>query len=1437
MFVRNCFPAFTHRRRMLLSAQLQLSLRKSLALILAAAIGVGPAMAQSGTVHQTPVTPMELPVEVEIELAPATSLKQAPLWKELIQLLRNPNAQNCTPNVNRPGMCVTTNAIQRRSFSPGPDGILGNGDDVRLPGLNVWPLGYNFLTAQPLWLRTSDGEISWDQPGPLFDPEEEVPTDQFNVPTQIRETIGALVSCSTSILPAPEQPQFGGLSLPCLGAPPGSLVVSNPPLRILRNQLGFSSDSPNCGPLGLTCSDPRIPPHRTVVGMRAFRNNSLQELGGAGVSTTATVPVEELEIPVNEEDFFRTGTAAIPAPLQAYVGRRGAEVLGKALFWDMQVGGDGVQSCGSCHFHAGADNRTKNQLNPNHIANTPDGQLEVTGPNSAVTPAHFPFRRLTDPDAPSEGPGASAVEHDFNDVMSSMGVSRFATFLDIPPIGGNDNPATTGGAEIEGSFGPGTLGVRPLVRDRADFAAAEPLPQAFIDSQGRKLRRVEPRNTPTMHAAAFNFDNFWDGRARFAFNGGSVQGASDPTPHIFISPGGALVGATMGDMRPDLLEEDPELAEQPVRIKFSSLASQAVGPPLSDFEMSFAGRNWAKIGKKLLQGEPNATAFGTSAPQQAGTEPATTRIDAVVPLANQLVATNDSILGPFSNQGGSVCQALEGLAAGAQYATAPGTPGLCIAYGDVIRVAFAQRFWNVNGRHLTGAVDSSDPFDAYTLTDATGGCNVAACRNDTNQFRQIEANFSLFFGLAAQAYEQLLIPDHTPFDRFMDANPLAANGIGQPGEQAVLFPTLIRSLINPNYPAARICPAGTTLSGHLCLIPDDPATAEYDGFGPDEIFGFDIFAGGNLTAALAVGSARNPAVQTPSGTYGLGSNPFTRNARCMLCHLGPEQTDHSINIAHGLLKGDAEFEFPTPPETTILYTGPGGNTAGVVIPPPSIIVPAPEPPGPIATVGGLILAEEVEESAQDAVEVEPRNFAIFDDPNTSWDDRVVGQPSNFAFGDQGIYNVGVRPSSDDLGRGGTDAFGWPLSLSALALINVAGDGSGGPAEDADDAFNPCDNASEMCVMGNVDPEHLGGTFEESGGDLPYPGAPLHSLQSINPGFERTPITELLPEYMADWLGGGMPAGELHPEIDEMAGLAPNTITPPNGGPAVEFPEVIFGADEHCGTYNPAVYGAGSPNFGWGAVEPVSGGTVLRHCPNNQSGVSGNFEFPVHGTWPVPNRVLRDGAFKAPPLRNVELTGPYFHTGSYLTLRQVVDFYLRGGDFPVTNEDSRDPQLVNVAMQAFGFGRTAGDGLGDINSGFLVGNIGDALPDTVYLYDAMPDTNHPLTPEPSYLTLENAKEALVKLLLAFTDPRVKYERAPFDRPEMFIPIDGLAPENTGGRPQLLDQSNPSDVCDGVACFLRIPAVGFTGNADPLPNFLGVASTPGAGCDHFDTVCTN
>ena len=58
--------------------------------------------------------------------------------------------------------------------------------------------------------------------------------------------------------------------------------------------------------------------------------------------------------------------------LKDYVQDRAAAVrLGKALFWDMNIGSDGKTACASCHFQAGADNRIKNQISPTLLNTNP----------------------------------------------------------------------------------------------------------------------------------------------------------------------------------------------------------------------------------------------------------------------------------------------------------------------------------------------------------------------------------------------------------------------------------------------------------------------------------------------------------------------------------------------------------------------------------------------------------------------------------------------------------------------------------------------------------------------------------------------------------------------------------------------------------------------------------------------------------------------------------------------------------------------------------------------------------------------------------------------------------------------------------------------------------------------------------------------------------
>ena len=297
--------------------------------------------------------------------------------------------------------------------------------------------------------------------------------------------------------------------------------------------------------------------------------------------------------PANLSEFLRSGSGA----------RRAAIQLGKALFWDMQVGSDG-QACASCHFHAGADNRTKNQLSPglkhedpNHRSRFDHTASGGGGPNYELSPADFPFHKLEDP-----LDRTSVVLHDSDDVCSSQGVFR-ADFLGV---------------------------VRGKSADRG-----RPSADAVFSVTGVNVRRVEPRNTPSVINAVYNFANFWDGSAHNIFNGVSSGGPLD---------GGATI----------LVEEDGELVPTAIRLDNASLASQAVAPPRSDLEMAFFDRPFRDLGRKLLS---------------------------LRPLGRQLVHPKDSVLGELSR-----AKLDDGRVSGKQ--------GLSVSYSDLIEKSFEKRFWD-----------------------------------------------------------------------------------------------------------------------------------------------------------------------------------------------------------------------------------------------------------------------------------------------------------------------------------------------------------------------------------------------------------------------------------------------------------------------------------------------------------------------------------------------------------------------------------------------------------------------------------------------------------------------------------------------------------------------------------------------------------------------
>jgi cytochrome c peroxidase len=220
-----------------------------------------------------------------------------------------------------------------------------------------------------------------------------------------------------------------------------------------------------------------------------------------------------------------------------------ARALGKALFWDMQVGSDGVQACASCHFRAGADPRSKNQVSPGLThADAPDLTYSVVpGPNSQLESLDFPLTRLVYPGVR----GALDPATDSNDAVSSQGIHY-----------------------------PGNLDD----------------PQSFFVGSANGLantRRVEPRNTPSMINAVFNHRQFWDGRAENVFNGVNHLGQRDPDAKVFRA-------------------DDPKNPiEVRVELVNSSLASQAVAPLISDTEMAEPGRTRLDVGRELARGKRN----------------------------------------------------------------------------------------------------------------------------------------------------------------------------------------------------------------------------------------------------------------------------------------------------------------------------------------------------------------------------------------------------------------------------------------------------------------------------------------------------------------------------------------------------------------------------------------------------------------------------------------------------------------------------------------------------------------------------------------------------------------------------------------------------------------------------------------------------------------
>ena len=277
-----------------------------------------------------------------------------------------------------------------------------------------------------------------------------------------------------------------------------------------------------------------------VVGLRFASNTE-------GIPDGPVISQVEMLSPLTPPGALDSIPVPLPPNLSEFVQNRDKAIaLGKALFWDMQVGSDGRTACATCHWHAGADVRTVNTVNPGS-----SGSL-FRGVNKALKSSDFPFHKFRDPTIPGDKTSNPVIE-DRREVTGSQGVVT-EDFVEIK----------SGSSQDEGKF----------------------VLNPTFNSDNADVRQVTGRNAPTSVNAVYFDRSFWDGRANRYFNGVNPFGELDPNAHV-------LKANAAGEIQPVKIQLDN-----------AALASQAVGPPNSDVEMAWNGRTFAALGRKMLSLQP-----------------------------------------------------------------------------------------------------------------------------------------------------------------------------------------------------------------------------------------------------------------------------------------------------------------------------------------------------------------------------------------------------------------------------------------------------------------------------------------------------------------------------------------------------------------------------------------------------------------------------------------------------------------------------------------------------------------------------------------------------------------------------------------------------------------------------------------------------------------
>jgi cytochrome c peroxidase len=246
-------------------------------------------------------------------------------------------------------------------------------------------------------------------------------------------------------------------------------------------------------------------------------------------------------------------------------------------------------------------------------------------------------------------------------------------------------------------------------------------------------------------------------------------------------------------------------------------------------------------------------------------------------------------------------------------------------------------------------------------------------------YSMMEANFALFWGLSVMFYEATLVSDASPMDQYL---------------QTRVFSTVV---FDP-------------VTGMPALLSDNPTVLDQavnrlaaDGI---SVTRTDILTG---LALFERPVAPTPSFPVPAG-FGVG---------CSGCHVGAETTSASVRnlTGPGIEAGDAALKL-----------------AGFDLRMERMFLKLDwNPPGPLTPVP----------LGTDKITFDPSTYAV------NAIEQIIPYPGGYATPvspislpvatyDAGWYNLGVRPTADDVGLGGGDLYGVPLSWTQLIQQTASG---------------------------------------------------------------------------------------------------------------------------------------------------------------------------------------------------------------------------------------------------------------------------------------------------------------------------------------------------------------------------------------------------------------